>query len=63
MVDSTRVQIGDIKPLGPVWPRRSIDIVKRKDFEQNRDDEQRNKHSRDEDDDEDKDGHAIDEFA
>jgi hypothetical protein len=58
---NSRVQVGDIKPLGPVWPQRSIDKVKRRDNEPKRDDEQRNRQSHDEDDD--KDGHAFDDYA
>lgn len=56
-----RVQIGEIKPLGPVWPQRSIDKVKRGDSDPQRGDEQRNKQSQDEKDD--KDDCSVDEYA
>jgi hypothetical protein len=54
-------QVGDVKPLGPVWPQRSIDKVKRKENEAGQDDEQRNKQSHDERDNDD--GHSVDEYA
>jgi len=56
-----RIQIGDIKPLTPVWPQRSIDKARRKDNEPNQNDKQRNKQSRDENDEQD--GHSVDEYA
>ena len=56
-----RVQIGDIKPLAPVWPQRSIDKAKRKDHEPKQNDRQRNRQSRDDNDGQD--GHSVDEFA
>ena len=56
-----RVQIGDIKPIGSVWPQRSIDKVKRRGNESKPDDEQGNRQSRDDDDD--KDGPSFDEYA
>ena len=57
----SRVQVGDIKPIGPVWPNRSIDRVKHQDKDSKRDDEQRDRRPRDED--EDKDGSTVDEYA
>jgi hypothetical protein len=60
-VFSPRVRIGDIKPLGPIWPQRSIDKIKRKDNEPGREDERRDKHPQNEDDD--KGGHVVDEYA
>ena len=61
MVLNPRVQIGEIKPLGPLWPQRSIDKVKRRDNEPRKDEEQRNRQSHDQSDD--KDGYSIDEYA
>ena len=58
---NSRVQIGEIKPLGPVWPQRSIDKVKRRDTGPRGDDEQRNKQSQNENDD--KDDCSVDEYA
>ena len=57
----SRVQVGDIKPIGPVWPNRSIDRVKRQEKESKREDEQQDRQSRDED--KDKDGSTVDEYA
>ena len=58
---NSRVQVGDIKPLGPVWPQRSNDKVKNRGNEPKQDNEQRNKQSRDEEDDQD--GHSFDDYA
>lgn len=55
------VQVGDIKPLGPVWPQQSVDKIKRRENEPDREDEQRHKQSHDENDH--KDGHSVDEYA
>jgi hypothetical protein len=60
-VVNPRIQIGDIKPLAPVWPQRSIDKAKRKDNEPKQDDRQKNRQSRDEDND--RDGQSVDEYA
>jgi len=56
-----RIQIGDIKPLAPVWPQRSIDKSKRKDNESNQNDKQKNRQTRDENDEQD--GHSVDEYV
>lgn len=56
-----RVQIGDVKPLKPVWPQGRIEKLRRNGDAPDRDEEQRNRESRDEDDD--KDGHFVDEYA
>ena len=61
VVFNPRIQIGDIKPLAPVWQQRSNDKTKRKDNEPQQNDRQRNRHSRDEDND--RDGQSVDEYA
>jgi len=45
-----RVHIGDIKPLGSVWPERAIKKVKREDREPPREQERNSGHARDEND-------------
>jgi hypothetical protein len=60
-VFNPRIQIGEIKPLAPVWPQRSTDKTKRRDNEPNQNDRQRNRQSHDVDDEQD--GHSIDEYA
>ena len=62
MVFNPRIQVGDIKPLGQVWPRRPIDRVQRKENKSESNEEQRNKQSQEQNKNED-DGHSIDEFA
>ena len=58
---SPRVQVGDIKPLGPVWPKLPAERMRRDGNPPKREDERRNRQNRDEDDD--KDGRSIDEYA
>ena len=58
---SERVQIGDIKPLGSVWPERAIKKVKREEKESTREQERGNGQAHDENDG--KDDHAVDEYA
>ena len=62
MVFNPRIQVGDIKPLGPVWARRPIDRVQRKENKSESNEEQPNKQSQEQNKNED-DGHSIDEFA
>ena len=56
-----RVQIGDVKPLRPIVPQRSIDRVKNKDNDLKREEEKQRRRLRENDNEED--GNSIDEYA
>ena len=58
---SPRIQIGEVKPPGPVWRKFPVEKVGRDGNRQKQEDQQHS--SKDRDQDEDKDGHSIDEYA
>jgi len=56
-------EIGNIKPPGPVWPQPSVDKVKRKDGQADREHKERKNPHQEGAGDEDEDGNGIDEYV
>jgi hypothetical protein len=61
-VFSPRLQVGDIKPLGPVWPRLPAERVRPDGNPPKREGDRHTQQKRDDGDD-DKDGCSVDEYA
>jgi len=60
-MSSLRVQAGDIKPLGPIWPKLPSEKVRRDGNRSKQEDKQDNRKDRDEGDG--KEGRSVDEYV